>query len=201
MADDVNFNTRKQKSFDYTSEAAKQLITVATAITVFSVTFNKEVASGGQPNSLPTTDKWLLITAWIYFLLSVFGGLLTIYSLAGQLDSGEDDASLSSSPSIWRNPVNLMMKLQQVSFAYGLIYTAAFGIAALYSPLLNFAAIGLIIASAILFVLIIVFLSKKPEETPTTFTAHSEGNQIVPDSDFQLEPEMKFRVTVLSQND
>jgi hypothetical protein len=196
MADDLKFNTRKQKSFDYTSEAAKQLITIATAITVFTVTFNKDVA-GGQPGNMVETNKWLLITAWIYFFISILGGLLTIYLLVGQLDSGEDDTMVSSNPSIWNKPVNFAMIFQQASFVSGLFFTATFGITVLYRPLVPWATIVFIAIPTILFILILRYIVQKPEETQETIFAHVEGNCIVPDSGLTLEQNMKFRLIVL----
>lgn len=196
MADDIKFNTRKQKSFDYTSEAAKQLITVATAITVFSVTFNKEVA-GGQPGSMAETNKWLLVTAWVYFFISILGGLLTIYLLVGQLDSGEDDTTLSSNPSIWNKPINFAMIFQQLSFVCGLFFTAIFGITALYYPLVTWATIGIIAIPTILFLSMLRYVIKKPDETPQIIYAHVENDRIVPNTVLTLEQNMEFRLIVL----
>ena len=196
MADDIKFNTRKQKSFDYTSEAAKQLITIATAITIFTVTFNKDVA-GGQPGNMAETNKWLLVTAWIYFFISILGGLGTIYLLIGQLDSGEEDTSLSTNPSIWNKPVNFAMIFQQLSFVCGLFFTAVFGITALYYPLVTWATIVFIAVPTILFVLALRHIINKPEKNPQTIYAHVENEQIIPDTELSLKPNMKFQIIVL----
>ncbi|HEU4710159.1 MAG TPA: hypothetical protein VFS76_01275 [Pyrinomonadaceae bacterium] len=117
---------RRQKAFDFAAEATKQLITIASAIIAFTVTFAKDflgnVASG---------HKWIAAVAWFFYFLSIVSGVLTMYALAGQLEPGGEE---TAKPSIWGGGATLFMGAQQIFFAVAVLVTFLFGILALYSP-------------------------------------------------------------------
>jgi hypothetical protein len=133
-----SFDARRQKSFDYYLEAAKQLITLATAVIAFTVTFAKDFVGGTSP-----FGKWVAAFAWGFYLCSIVCGLFAVYTLTGQLDPGSDevgaaDPSAEKSalppPSIWAGNVQRTVKSQQTMFALGLAFSILFGIASLFFP-------------------------------------------------------------------
>ena len=73
-------STWKEKSFDFASEAAKQLITLATGIVTLTVAFSGDVLALSKGN----LRGWLT-ASWIAFLLSVVFGVAHLLALTGQL--------------------------------------------------------------------------------------------------------------------
>jgi hypothetical protein len=165
MTEDINFNTRKQKSFDYTSETAKQLITLAAGIIAFTVTFTKDIFINKDVD-ISNFGKWMLILSWTYYFISIVAGLSTIMTLTGQLL--EED-----NPDTMATPVRLCGILQQLTFVFGSLYAGLFGAAMLsVTPLFQGAAyfyvclaISIILPlGVILFAVIKIISAKKPQE-------------------------------------
>ena len=69
------------KAFDYAADLTKQLMTFATAILAFTATFGKEAG----PNA-PCYLKWCVIGSWVFYILSIACGVLTLMALTGNLD-------------------------------------------------------------------------------------------------------------------
>lgn len=72
----------KLKSFDFAESTSKQLITLSTAIVAFTITFGKELF-GGIDNGFAFG---VLITAWVFFVVSIICGVWTLMALTGSLD-------------------------------------------------------------------------------------------------------------------
>lgn len=119
---------RRAKSFEYASDATKQLIGLATAVIAFTVTFSKDFLA-----DLAHPLKVVAVGSWVLFLCSAICGLLILYALAGQLDPGSSDPEENwSLPSIWAGSVSLLMKAQQITFAMALLVTITFAGIALF---------------------------------------------------------------------
>ena len=71
---------RQKKAFDFAADLTKQLITLATAVLTFTITFAK-----GIPH-IEYGEKVVLMTSWICYILSVGAGIFTLMSLTGNLD-------------------------------------------------------------------------------------------------------------------
>jgi len=122
------FDARRQKAFDLYAEASKQLLSLATGIIAFSVTFSKDFVT-----SIDSVAKVLLVCAWLVYLVSIISGLLTLYFMAGELEPG-GNILLWRRPSIWAENIGCAVKMQQVSFILALFLTAGFGFTALFFP-------------------------------------------------------------------
>lgn len=122
----VEFDVRRQKAFDFSAEATKQLITLATGIIAFTVTFAKDFLGNVDP-----ACKWLAVVAWFIYFLSISSGILTMYALSGQLEPGGEE---TNKPSIWEGAVPWSMRAQQVFFAVAVLITLIFGLLSLYYP-------------------------------------------------------------------
>ena len=121
----IDFDSRRQKAFDFAAEATKQLITIASAIIAFTVIFAKDFLGSVAPG-----HKWIAAVAWFFYFLSIVSGVLTLYALAGQLEPGGDE---TAKPSIWGQGSKLFMQAQQIFFVVAVFVTLVFGILALYS--------------------------------------------------------------------
>ncbi len=124
----TSVSERRIKAFEYAAESIKQLIAIATGLIAFTVTFSKDFVSAvGGPL------KWVAAIGWLFLLGSVCFGLLALQALAGQMDQTAENATPDgdetawAAPSIWSSAVGLLWKLQQGSFALGLLTTIIFG--------------------------------------------------------------------------
>jgi hypothetical protein len=83
----------KAKSFDYASDASKQLITLATGVVTLTVAFSGDVLALSKGN----LRGWLT-WAWIAFLVSIVFGLAHLLALTGQLARGSDPDIYAAGP-------------------------------------------------------------------------------------------------------
>jgi hypothetical protein len=135
MSEDKYFNKRKEKSFDYVSEGAKQFITLAAGIIAFTVTFSKDALASQK--AITDFSKYILIVVWIYLFISVVAGLMTIYMLTGQLTKYEESPLMTHNPVIKKSPVRFWMTFQQLAFITGMFYASLFGALNLSIPYLS----------------------------------------------------------------
>jgi hypothetical protein len=108
------------KPFEVAIDIAKQLLTLSTAIITLTITFSKDflgAATGFQ--------KGLLSVAWLFFFVSVLGGVWLMYAANGSL------ADLTRRHSIYDSNTAIPMGIQQVCFVAGLALTGWFGALAL----------------------------------------------------------------------
>jgi hypothetical protein len=110
------------KPFEVAIDVAKQLLTLSTAIITLTITFSKDVLG-----STTAFDKGLLSVAWLFFFVSVLGGIWLLYAANGSLS--ETDASTRRS--IYDSNTAIPMGVQQVCFIVGLALTGWFGALAL----------------------------------------------------------------------
>src|SRR5438552_3945033 len=106
------------KQFEVAIDVAKHLLTLSTAIITLTITFSKDVlgmATHGQ--------KTLLSVAWLFFFVSVLGGVWLLYAANGSL-SETDPAKKHS---IYDLNTAIPMGVQQISFVVGLGLTGWFG--------------------------------------------------------------------------
>jgi hypothetical protein len=113
---------RTEKSFEFASDASKQMITLSTGIIALSVTLLKDVLND------PAARTWTLEWAWLAFGVSVFFGVWFLLALTGSLGSrGIKDEQLS----IYGSNATLPMFGQLITFLVGLGLTIAFGMTGL----------------------------------------------------------------------
>jgi len=77
----MEMDERHKKSFDFAADYTKQLITLATGIIAFTVTFLKDITDEGN-----RTGQNLLVVIWISFGLSVCFGIWRQMAMTGTLD-------------------------------------------------------------------------------------------------------------------
>lgn len=112
-----------QKAFDFAGETTKQLITLSTGIVTITITFAKDILGTGNTN-----DKLLLMSSWVFFLLSIILGVWTLMALTGEL---EQIGKKKSTPSIRGKNVTVPSALQIFCFLIGIGLAVAYGITSL----------------------------------------------------------------------
>jgi hypothetical protein len=116
----TDISDRQGKAFDFVSDYTKQLITLATGIVTFTVTFIQ--------NDFGTVGFWskiCLVLAWGFFILSILAGIMRLMALTGNLDPIDTS---KQSDHITTSNVTRTGIAQIFSFALGLILSVIFGI-------------------------------------------------------------------------
>src|SRR2546425_9281548 len=72
---------QRAKAFDFAADVTKQLLTLATAIVAFTITF-----SGNFSTALSRGGGPYLGAAWVAFLVSIIFGLWTLLALTGTVE-------------------------------------------------------------------------------------------------------------------
>lgn len=107
-----------EKAFEFAQEATKQLIALATGVVALTITFLTDVLE-----TAPGSAERFLQAAWVLYLVSVVFGVLTLLSLAGNLERPGDGAS----PSIYRGNIIAFSIGQVLCFGTAMALTLAFG--------------------------------------------------------------------------
>ena len=100
----------KLKAYDFVKELTTQVITLASAILAFSVTFYKEILSANP------THPYLLATSWFLFLGSLIPGLWALGALSQQLNAIPKAEDLD----IYSTNVRSLVGAQQIMFLVAL---------------------------------------------------------------------------------
>lgn len=104
-------------AFTLAADSAKEIVKYSTAILTVTITFAKDTLLADRK-----TVPWCLGTAWMFYLLSILGGLWTLLALTGQL------ASASSTPGTLFAPnIQIPGLLMVLSFVLGLVLTVVAG--------------------------------------------------------------------------
>jgi amino acid transporter len=111
----------KEKSFEYASDSSKLLITLATGIIAFTVTFAKEFEA--KPSS--RAQAILLLVSWIVLLASAVLGVSTLLAITGELDP--PDERKDHVPSIRDPKIKFPLRLQILTFLIGVILIVVYG--------------------------------------------------------------------------
>ena len=114
----MDMNERQKKAFDFVSDYAKQLITLATGVITFMVTFLQEELRTGTEGS-----KRLLVGSWILFIISILGGIWRLMALTGNLDPRKGSPQLT----ITTNNVRVPGFVQIFAFFFAIVLSCIFG--------------------------------------------------------------------------
>jgi hypothetical protein len=112
---------RQAKAFDFSQDAAKQLITLSTAVVALTITFYKDFATGAGHAS-----KVLMTIGWGLFLLSIFAGVAHLFALTGAL-APKDGSALNLHTPI----ADISLGAQQLLFVGALFFTVLAAVLAL----------------------------------------------------------------------
>ena len=74
----------QEKAYDFAQELVKQIITLSSAIITVSIAFLKDFVSNA-----PHGARVLIAVSWIFFILAVLFGILTLGALAGSLSANK----------------------------------------------------------------------------------------------------------------
>lgn len=113
-----------EKAFDFVQDVTKQLVTLASGIIAFTITFYKDFATGANQSS-----RHLMTGAWVVFLISICFGLLVLLALAGALTSSDTKKRNPSNPN-----ARDFSRAQQFFFVAALILTVVAGCQANLGP-------------------------------------------------------------------
>jgi hypothetical protein len=111
-------------SFDFAADVCKQILTFSTSILALTVTFAKDTFLKDRQ-----TVPWPLLVSWLFYLVSIFGGICTLCALTGELTKQAE-----VQPSIWQANVRTPAIILVVSFFVGLIFTVLAGWHAVSPP-------------------------------------------------------------------
>jgi len=112
-----DLDEKKKKSFELAGEVTKQLILLASGILTFTVTFAKDDFHDGWSS----TSAIFLTGSWLLFAFSIWLGIMTMMSMAGNLERQQ-------SPSIDADGPRFFALLQQILFIAAVFATIGFGI-------------------------------------------------------------------------
>lgn len=110
-----------EKSFEFSQQFIRQLITLSTAIVALTATFYKTLI--GENGSFDRVSLALLICIWTFFLLSTWFGVRTFMSVIGTLDHAKD-----KTPSIYDRSITSRARPQVIFFFLGLMASIGFGV-------------------------------------------------------------------------
>jgi hypothetical protein len=116
-----DMSERLKKAFDFAADAAKQLITVSTAVIAFSAVLVKDF--------MATPAPWQKVVFGLFlfgYMISIILGLLGIFAMAGELEAPEGSAT----PSIFHGKIDGYLKWQMILFAVATFLVVLFGISA-----------------------------------------------------------------------
>ena len=68
-------------AFTFAADSTKQLIVISTAILAFTITFSKDFLG----NRTYLSKRWI-VASWIFLLLSILFGIVTLLALTGTLE-------------------------------------------------------------------------------------------------------------------
>lgn len=102
------------QSLSLAADAAKQIITIATAVLTLTVTFSKDTLVKNR-SRLPFS----LATSWVLFLISVTSGVWSLLSITAELER--------DCPTIWSSNVIVPAYLMSLSFIAGVAFTIIAG--------------------------------------------------------------------------
>lgn len=114
----TNIDETTKKSFEFAQDTTKQLITLSTGIVAITLTFFKDFAPGSSDSA-----RYLMTIAWVFFLVSIFFGVLHLLALTG---------ALSGAPAtVWNKNAVIASAFQQIAFMVGLVLAVSAGAHAL----------------------------------------------------------------------
>ena len=105
------------KGFEFARDLAQQLITLSSGILALTVTFAKDIVKNVAESSM-----WILMTAWVIYLLSICCGIWTLMALTGiltQKTTIEERLTFSSN--------YLPAQLQIITFVVGTVFIIIYG--------------------------------------------------------------------------
>jgi hypothetical protein len=106
------------KPFDYVQDATKQLLALSTGVVTITVSFLKDIVTQAPPDA-----RTVLYIGWGLFALSIFGGVATLFNLAGHVGR----AAEPDSDGIYVYGIRIFSAIQLVSFALALFAVVYFG--------------------------------------------------------------------------
>lgn len=114
----------QKKAFDFAADATKQLITLSSGIIALTVTFSKDIlypapGDNGTAQAAAQGRPGVLVAAWIFYLLSIILGVLTLQALTGALST--------AAPSINSPTVRYVAWAQAAIFLIATIIVVYFG--------------------------------------------------------------------------
>lgn len=122
---------RREKAFEFATEASKLLITLGTAFVAFTVTFSEQLGGLAVESFV---GRWLLMGAWGAFTLSVGCGVWAQLALTQELEPRPDSAASKRDPSIRSRPVKAAFRWQVATFVLATALGASFGVWRLHQP-------------------------------------------------------------------
>lgn len=123
-----SFDERKKKAFDFASDSAKQLITLAIAIITVTISFAKDVFK--TESSLA---KYCLAASWFIYLSSILFGIMALLALTGELEPSSSQR-VYRPPSIQTKSIKNTFFLQIGAFLLATFFAIIFGILSIFTP-------------------------------------------------------------------
>jgi len=113
----ATMDDQAKQAFTAASDWSKQILTLSTGIVTLTVTFADKIFG-----DLTNTEKGLLYTSWLLYLISILGGIWVLTSLTSTLSFDRDLVAADV-----RQSQN-QARLQVIPFIAGTAFIALFGI-------------------------------------------------------------------------
>ncbi|NJB84441.1 hypothetical protein GGR26_000186 [Lewinella marina] len=120
---------RQMKAFDFAADSTKLLITLATGMIALTITFSSDFV--GDISGVPL---WPILTAWVFYLLSVVFGVATMLSMTGELSAeapAPEAGQPTPDPTVYAPSVTSKSLIQIALFLLALLFTCIHGCEAL----------------------------------------------------------------------
>jgi hypothetical protein len=120
----MDLSKTTEKAFESASDASKLIITLATGIIAFTVTFSKEL---GGPTPKGCWQTSFLLASWITLLISAVVGVWTQLALTEAMDPKLAAGQTSTEPTINSGKIKCPFQIQIVTFLLGIIAVVLYG--------------------------------------------------------------------------
>jgi vacuolar-type H+-ATPase subunit I/STV1 len=111
-----------KKAFDFAQESTKLVITLATGVVALSITFMTDFA-----RTASLAARIVMAVSWLFYIVSIICGVLTMYTLTGKLTSQRPDEL----PSPRGGSIIVWAGGQLLAFVGGIVVTVVAGVIAL----------------------------------------------------------------------
>jgi hypothetical protein len=122
---DASLPENVKLAFESCSKVSTELVTVATAIITVTITFAKDIFKNAV-----TKFRWMLVTSWGFYLLSMIAGMATLLAVTAVLEPQKPTPNYV--PSIWHHNIRLFAAAQVITFGLATLLTIIYGAISLF---------------------------------------------------------------------
>ncbi|MEX0777543.1 MAG: hypothetical protein WD042_17700 [Phycisphaeraceae bacterium] len=111
---------RTSNTFEFAKESTTQLIALATGVMALTITFASDLVPEGKNNYI-----WLMKASWVFYFISILGGVWMLHAMTGTLCNGPDDLRHGH---LFSCNIRLPSFVQIIAFILGTGFALAFAL-------------------------------------------------------------------------